>query len=177
MNIPYFAWDDLEPPPQTSVGFRTTLWEPQRGAACLPACLPRRSHRPRKYLGTSANRRLNLFCLPPPPFFLLPFLLPLLLLPLPLLLLVLFPHTHTQPVVSVEWEGNNSSPCPSPLLQRAPLPPSAPSSQCNIPVFKRDDSRGERVSGSHRCVAADRAAAPGDTRARARTHTHLEITM
>lgn len=85
VNIPYFAWDDLEPPPQTSVGFRTTLWEPQRGAACLPACLPRRSHRPRKYLGASAKRRLNLFCFPP-------FRLLLLLLPL---LLVLFPHTHT----------------------------------------------------------------------------------
>lgn len=166
VNIPYFAWDDLEPPPQTSVGFRTTLWEPQRGAACLPACLPRRSHRPRKYLGASAKRRLNLFCFPP-------FRLLLLLLPL---LLVLFPHTHThtEPVVSVEWEGNNSSPCPSPLLS-ARASPSLLSVQ--HPGFQtRWQSRRTRERIPQVCCCQQSRGSWRLTHTHIHAHTHLEIT-
>ena len=174
VNIPYFAWADLEPPPQTSVGFRTTLWEPQRGAACLPACLPRCSHRPRKYLGTSANRRLNLFCLPPPPFFFTPLPPP----PPPppsSATCIISTHTHSR---WWAWSGRGIIPLRarrlsfSARLSLPPLPPlSATSRFSNAMTVEANawaDPTGVLLPTEPRLL---------ETHTRARAHTHLEITM
>lgn len=98
-------------------------------------------------------------------------------LSLPLsLFLPLIVCTHTVALAAVcvcaEWEGIIPFRTQSRLVLlrcarslSLSSSPSLSSPQYNIPVFKRDDSRGERVSGSHRCVAAN-------SQTRTHTHTH-----
>lgn len=80
---------------------------------------------------------------------------------------------HT-PALSV-WSGRGVIPLrvcsPSVRAPLSSLLSSLPLPQHNLPVFKRDDSRGGRVSGSHRCVPANWGARLLETHRRARAHT------